>query len=158
MNLLSLIPGRIWLEIAGAAILLGAFGWYTAHERGIGKAHEVAVLAAQAAAQTKAAQAQADAAEHSHDSELTALAAYRDAHPDSAVQLCNAATSVPAAHSAGSGNSTAGTTAGNVQSVPAGDSGVRPGAGPDIGGLLDLLAGRADEVSAQLRVYQKVLP
>jgi hypothetical protein len=74
------------------------------------------------------------------------------------VQLCLAPNSgaVPqAAASAGSSPSAA-PAATDVQPLPARDSGVRPGAGPDISGLLDLLASRADEVSAQAAGLQTI--
>lgn len=159
MGLLALIPVKDWLYVGAILALLAGFGWYTAHERNIGKAHELAAVAAEAAAQTKAAQAKADAAEHSHDSELAALSAYRDSHPDLPVQLCLDPSAVPAPRGVRSIHQATGATAGSVQPVPTGNSG--GGArteGPNIFPMLDALAARADEVSAQLRTYQKVLP
>lgn len=90
--------------------------------------------------------------DHSHDQELSDLRAYRDSHPELPVRLC-VPSRVPAApprqpSAAGS----------DVQPVPAGDYGVREEPGPDISGLLDLLAFRADQVSAGLRRRQTLEP
>lgn len=90
--------------------------------------------------------------DHSHDQELADLRAYRDAHPVRPVRLCQPA-AVPSA-----APRQAGTLNGNVQPVSQGDSGVRSAGGPDISRLLDLLGGRADEVSAALRRRQQLEP
>ncbi len=90
--------------------------------------------------------------DHSHDQELTDLRAYRAAHPVEPLRLCQPASvpiAAPRQPSAASGD---------VQQVSAGDRDVRPAGGPDISRLLDLLAGRADEVSATLRRRQELEP
>lgn len=112
---------------------------------------------AQSDAETLALQQRADAAEKAHVQEDASTATYRDAHPVVDVRLCLQATSgagLPQAPASTTGLSGTSPTASHVQPVPAPDSGVRSGSGPDIGGLLDFLAGRADSVSAQLRGYQ----
>lgn len=95
-------------------------------------------------------------AEHSHDQELSDLQSYRDAHPEQPVRLClkPAAVRTPAAVAGSSG-----AAPGVVQQVPAGDNLDGPGsAGPDISGLLEALAARADQVSAELRTRQGIEP
>lgn len=92
--------------------------------------------------------------DHSHDQELAALRAYRAAHPISDVGLCftDSGPTRPVEGHAGS-------SPGAVQPVPPGDSGVQQvRAGRPIVGMLEALAGRADEVSAALRRRQSLEP
>lgn len=155
-----------WAAEAGVATLIvSALLWYHHHvyETGVAAVRQqdaVALAAARATAEaetTKLTQ-QAEEAAHAHDQELSDLRAYRDSHPVQPVRLCfNANHSeprVPAAAGSDASHGAAGARAADVQPVPAGDSGIRPGSGPDISGLLEALAGRADQVSAQLREYQ----
>ncbi len=44
MPLLALIPTKDWIYAGIILAMLGGFGWYTVHERDIGKAHEIAAL------------------------------------------------------------------------------------------------------------------
>lgn len=138
---LGLVGGSVWL-------------WHhETYESGV--AAEVAKVQVQTAKDTAALTAKANTAEHAHDQELSTLAAYRDAHPEQPVRLClspNAAR-VQAAPAQSFGSGPIAPTSG-IQPVPEGDSGVRTGAGPDISGLLEALAARADEVTAQARELQ----
>ena len=119
------------------------------------------ILIAKAAQETAALQAKATQAEHSHDQELADLQAYRAAHPDTdgGVRLCidthQSNSGVRPAGASIAGNETASATPGSLQQVPSGDhSGGAQTVGPDIFGMLDALAGRADKVSAALREFQ----
>lgn len=90
--------------------------------------------------------------DHTHDQELADLRDYRASHPVQPVRLCKPAsvpTAPPRQPSAASGD---------VQQVSAGDSQLRPDPGPDISGMLEALAGRADSVSATLRRRQQLEP
>jgi hypothetical protein len=111
----------------------------------------------EAAAKTMELQQRSDAAEKAYVQEQSEAAAYRDAHPVADVRLCYQAPnggSMPQATGGSSGASHPSAAPTNVQPVPSRDSGVRTGPGPDVGGLLNFLAARADAVSAQLRGYQ----
>lgn len=90
--------------------------------------------------------------DHSHDQELADLRAYRASHPVQPIRLCKPA-SMP---SSASRQPSAATT--DVFPVSTGDHGVREEPGPDISRLLELLGGRADEVSATLRRRQELEP
>lgn len=156
---LRLVPLKDWLYAGIIALLLIAFGAYTKHERSVGAAR---ILSADAAALVRAtektaAESQrlkeiADTAEHTHDQEIADLRLYRATHPVH-VGVCHAAgnnqPSVPSTAPPNDGNASPSPSSGDVLPVPAGDSGEQ-----DIGGLLDVLAGKADAVSAQLREYQ----
>lgn len=162
--LLALIPGKDL--IYGALILaLLAFGAYEVHHlKAEGAAHEIAALKAssdklqaQTAKQTADLQARATMAEQAYDKEIQAGAAYRASLP---VRLCvnnaNRSTVVPKAGAAVAGNENPGAATAGVPPMLAGDSGSGPTDEiPDISGLLDAFAARADQVSATLREYQK---
>jgi hypothetical protein len=144
------------LELAVIALVAAGAAYEYHHILDKGRQQELAVVAAQAAADTAKLQRKADAAEHTHDQELTDLRSFRDAHPVEPVRLCGPAP-VRAPGAVVAGNSGSGAAPAAVQSVPAGDTGVRQWtAGRDIGPMLEALAARADSVSSQLRVYQEV--
>jgi len=149
---------QVWLDIAALALVgLGVFLFYH-HAFENGKRAEIAALQRAADKATKALQVKADEAGHSHDAEIADLRAYRDAHPPGAVRLCVSTTApVRPAASAGTSADSAAPAAGSLQSVPTGDSGSGAGrAGPDIGPMLEALAGAADRLSAQVRGLQAV--
>lgn len=139
---LGLVGGSVWL-------------WHhETYESGV--AAEVAKVQVQAAKDKATLTAKANTAEHSHDTELATLVAYRDSHPEQPVRLClSSAARVqtpPSQPVRGAGVAPADA----VQSVSAGDSSGGTGtAGPDISGLLEALAARADEVTAQARELQE---
>lgn len=157
---LKLVPLKDWLYAGVIALLLIVFGAYTKHERSVGAARILSADAAalvrateKTAAETQRLKDLADKAEHAHDQEIADLRLYRATHPVH-VGVCHAAgnnqPSVPSTAGSNSGNASPGSSSGDVLQVPAGDSlGIS-----DIGPLLDILAGKADAVSAQLREYQ----
>ena len=149
--------------VAGAAV--GAFWIYHHHVYGEGiHAQQVAdqkasaKVIAQAEAKTKAA---LETAQKAHDAYLQevsneAIAVARNPLP--AVRLClnsyGGHSRVPQTGTAHAGNENSGTPFAGISSLPAGNHPVRTHGGPNIAGLLELLAGRADQVSAELREYQ----
>jgi hypothetical protein len=108
--------------------------------------------AAHALADAKALQAHTEQlanARVNYEKELGLISARQ---PVPAVRLCRATVQAPSASRDGTSTPT-----GDVQPVPAGDPASGAGnAGPDIASLLDALAARADQVSAELRVEQGV--
>ena len=165
--LLALIPAKDWLY-GGLIIALIVFGIHEHHKllaEGIAeqKAADTAaavVLEKQTAAQTAELQAKATMAEQAYDKSQSDLAEYRSTHPVQPVRLCLNAHAgggvLPQAGAAQPGAKAAGAAPLGVQPVPAPDRSVRSDgtAGPDLASLLDALAARADEVSAQLQEYQ----
>ena len=138
----------IALALVGGAILL----WH--HETfEAGVKQEVARVELQNAKTTATLTAKANTAETLHADENKDLDAFRSAHPIEPVRLCVPTPSLqtPAIIKV---SSSAVATGADVQPVPAGDSGVRQEPGRDISELLDLLAGRADKVTAQARELQ----
>ena len=128
------------------------------HAQQVADQRASAKVVAQARAETKAAQAQANAAHDAYLQEISHEALTAARHPLPAVRLCLDAyaggPSVPEAGAAHPGNASGSTPSGRVSQVPGANRPVRPRTGPDIAGLLELLAGRADQVSAVLREYQ----
>jgi hypothetical protein len=116
-----------------------------------------ATLIEQATKQTADLQTRATMAEQAYDKEVANNAA--NSQPTQPVRLCLyshvGGSSVPEASATKSGNASPGPAATNVQQLPSGNSSSGGGAsGPDISGLLQLFANRADQVSAVLREYQ----
>ena len=113
---------------------------------------------AKARAETKAAEATAQAAHDAYLNEVAHEQVLAARHPLPAVRLCLNAypggSGVPEAGSPYAGNAGASTGTRGVPQMPGADHPVRARRGPDISGLLELLAGRADQVSAVLREYQ----
>ena len=150
------LEAKVLGSIALVAVLLGAFGVYTFHERAVGKTDELAALQKSTeklkqdtAKQTAELQAKATMAEQAYAKEQLLIANLPPVQP---VRLCvNAGRGaiMPAAGAAKPGGETASAAASGIQPMPAGDT-----AGPDIGPLLSQLAARADEVSAALRELQ----
>lgn len=153
--LLALIPGKDMLYGALITALL-AFGVYERHHLiAEGQQHELAALKLssdrlqkQTAAQTAELQAKATMAEQAYDKEVLA----NSNQSPVVVRMCNSPNSgtvMSAASSAKPGTQDTRAPAGGIQQVPPGNSSER-----DIGGLLSILAARADEVSAALREFQ----
>jgi hypothetical protein len=145
------IVGSLALVIA---IGVGVFAWRD-HVYQSGRRDALAEVAKQTALAAAERKGRTAVAETSNDQELAALRAYRDAHPEQPVRLC-LDTRLPATPAA---PRLPGTPAGDVLPLPAGNpGGGERRAGPDIFGLLDLLAARGDQVSAQLRKRQAIDP
>jgi len=153
--LLALIPTKDWFYGILIASLL-AFGVYERHHLLVeGQQHELAALQASSdrlekktATETAELQAKATMAEQSHDKEILALSNL----PPVSVRVCkypNSSAVLSQAGSAKSGADHPGASAGDVQSVPPGNS-----IGPDIGPMLSAIGRAADRVSAELREYQ----
>ena len=128
------------------------------HAQQVADQRASAKLVAKARAETKAAQAQANAAHDAYLQEVANEQVLAARHPLPAVRLClnahRGGFSLPEAGTAHPGNAGASAAAGGVPALPGANHRVRPRRGPDISGLLELLAGRADQVSAVLREYQ----
>lgn len=142
------------LELLALALAGGAvFFWH--HETFDAGVHqEVARVELQNAKTTARLEGKATTAETLHVDEDKDLDAFRAARPVEPVRMCipTPRLQTPAAIEIGVTIPAIGTA---VQPVPAGDSSAGSGrAGPDIGGLLEALAARADRVTAQARELQ----
>lgn len=166
MPLLALVPIKDWIYCGLlVAVIAGGF-WY--HHKLIGEGiaeqrladdRASATLAANTAKQTAELQVRATTAEQAYDKERADTQNYRDSHPLQPVRLCvdshNRGSIVPKAGAANSGDAGTSTAAKDLHDVPSGDNSGREGAaGPDISGMLELLASKADDVSAVLREFK----
>jgi hypothetical protein len=161
--LLALIPSRDWFY--GLAIIaLIALGLHYHHKilaEGIAEQKAAddkasAVLVANTAKQTAELQARATMAEQAYDKEVQSVANQPSV---GAVRLCldshRSGTVVSKTGAVVAGTQSAGTAAGNIQSMSAGDSsGGARDAGVDIGPLLAALAAAADREVAIDREFQ----
>jgi hypothetical protein len=161
--LLALIPTKDWVY-GGliVAILIGGT-WY--HHKliteGVEKqkaadAIERKNLEADTAKLTAQLQARATTAEQAYDKEHNANLEFKPTNP---VRLCIATNGsgkiLPKTGGTNPGNESTGAATANVPEVPSGNtSGGSGTAGPDISGMLSILATRADDVSAVLREFQ----
>lgn len=154
------------LELLVIAAVAGGIFYWQHHliEKGINeqKAADAAAskkIEEDTAKQTAELKARATTAEQAYDKEHADNQNYRDSHPIGPVRLCanNASRPiVPAGGSVNPRNEGTGSATANVPEVPGRDN--RSGAaeaGPDISGLLGLLAAKADDVSGRLREFQK---
>jgi hypothetical protein len=141
------------LELIALAAVAGAVYAYHVHTFNSGVAAEVARVNLQNAKVTAQLEGKAATAGALHADEDKDLGEFRTAHPVEPVRLCVAAPSLqtPASVQISVATPAIGS---DVQSVPAGNSGVRAEAGPDISGLLEALAARADQIAAQARELQ----
>lgn len=156
------IPFKVYASVA-AAILFGIlFAWYRHSLISEGEAKILAANSKQAAALQQQAdeitadwKVRADTAEHLHDTEITDLRAYRDAHPiTGASELCKQSPS-------GQGHLSA-TTApnrGHAAGAPSATVGVDVSTGnPDVATnriqMLDDFAAILDTADARLREWQ----
>lgn len=160
--LLALIPTKD--KVYGLLIIaLIIFGIHLHHkilaegiaEQQAADAKQTATLVAQTAKQTAELQAKATMAEQAYDKEHQAIL---DQPPLPAVRLCGNShprgAIVSTAGATQQGAAAAGAASGDFQQVSSGNSGVGDEQNPDISDLLNLLAQRADDYSAQLREYQ----
>jgi hypothetical protein len=159
---LDAITSRKWLmELIVAALVALAVWWFCEHLISVGvqkqkdadaKAYAQLVIAK--AKEEGRLQALADKAEHAHDEELTQLRTYRDSQPLHGSLRIHCPASVSSAASTDRGDDEARSAAAAIQSLPAGSTGASGPGSADVLHLLDILAGRADTVSATLREYQ----
>lgn len=154
--LLKLLPLKDWCYL-GAILAILAGGAYWHHET-----YEAGVKAAVAAQKLQGAkdratlEAKATTAEKSSEQANAALQHYRDSTPVAPVRLCISPSPRVQAAPAQPERSAATSGAGSVQPVPPGDNRGGPGtAGPDISGLLEALAARADQVNIQAHELQE---
>lgn len=158
---------RPWAMDLIALVLVASIVWYWQHER-----YESGIRAQQTAddqakiklidetnEKTAALKAQATTAEDAYDAEHQNSLDYQRDHPDEPVRLCLSAPvgrgGVSKAGGAHAGNVGAGAGPATVSKVHDGDSGSGQGAiGPDIAGMLEALAGTADDVGSRLREFQ----
>lgn len=159
------IPRRLLLELVGAAALIGVLWWWhhATYEKGIARQRaedqvEIDRLTRAAEKETARLQGVADAAEKARHDEHDALTAYRLAQPLHG-SLCQPSPDhgrryLPDASTAHRGNEAASAPAADLQPVPARDPEPSGSRDADVRHLLDVLAGRADEVSATLREFQ----
>lgn len=134
------------IELAVVVVVAGGLVFYGAH-------HEKVRIETKVQKQIVQVEKRVIETDHTHDQELADLRAYRAANPNS-VRLCVAGNNLSARPAEGQ----PGAAAGTVQPVSPGDSSSGTEQGPDIFPLLDLLAARADEVSALLRRRQEIDP
>lgn len=159
MSVIALLLGwtklPAWVQelivIAGLLLMLfiGVKLWdHHIYEQGI--AAQQAIDQKNSAADKAVLEARATTAEQNYEKSQTDLDTFRNANPIGAVRLCvPPGTHLQTRPLVANGGSPVAPAAG-VQQVPAGDSGSGAAtAGPDISGMLDLLAARADEVDAQ---------
>lgn len=156
---LEFIHARKWIvELILVAVLIAGVWWFCHHLIDVGVQRERAtwMLKVDAANLERArAQGRADAAEATAKKEHDELTQYRVDHPlrGSLASLCRKPAGVPAASGAVSGDAQAGAGSADFQPLPAGNP-VSVVDEPDQLGMLDLLAGRADLLSSQLREWQ----
>ena len=147
---LSIFFGGVYVEHRFAASRYEALELKVDNER----------IAAQAAADKKTVelQAQADKAHADYEKTQADLKDYVDSHPVGDVRLCLSAAPLPAAGKAGAkpGTEPTGTGPTTVSTMPSGDSGVRQDVGPDISDLLGLLADKAADVANQLKEQKEI--
>ena len=142
---LGVIPRWAWEALGVSALIAGI--WLS------GAWHERTVIQTRTVKQEVQVEKRVIETDHSHDQELADLRAYRASHPLEPVRLC---ITDPLPTSTAQGQP--GTVSTDVQPLPGGNPSVRAEPGPDISSLLNLLALRADEVSAGLRRRQELEP
>lgn len=158
------ITSRKWLmELILLALIAGAVWWLCEHLISVGvqrqkdaDAKAYAQLLIDKAKEEGRLQARADQAEATYAKEHQDLVDYRASQPLHG-GLCHdpRRSSVPEAPVTHSGDEAARTGTATVQPVLAGDPEIGGRADPDVRHLLDVLAGRGDQVSAALREYQR---
>jgi hypothetical protein len=159
---LESITSRKWLvELIVVVLVAGAVWWFCEHLIHVGvqkqkdaDAKAYAQLLIDKAKEEGRLQALADQAEHAHDEELTQLRTYRNSQPLHGSLRINCPASLPSAAGAHNGDDEARSAAAAIQSLPARSAGSSGPGSADVLHLLDILAGRADTVSATLREYQ----
>lgn len=159
---LEFVHARKWLiELILLVVIVGAGYWFCHHliEVGVQRQKDadtkaLVELQRHTDIETGRLQGIADTAEQARAKEHTDLVDYQRTHPLHG-GLCDAhgrQGGMPSTGTANGGDAHAGPKAADLQPLPSGDSPSRHRT--DQLGLLDLLAGRCDAVSATLREYQ----
>jgi hypothetical protein len=162
-SLVEFIGARKWLiELILLLIVAGLIWWFCEHLIAVGVQRQkdaddkaYAHLVIQNAKEEGRLKALADTANENYQQEHQALDTYRAAQPlHGGLCLDKGRRTVSSASGAHTGNEATVTGTAAVQSVLAGDPASVGRSDPDIRHLLDLLAGRGDEVSSTLREFQ----
>lgn len=157
--LLDFIHARKWLvELLVLAAIAGAVWWGCARLIDVGVQKERALWVAkldQAKLAAARAEGRAQAADKAAEGERDALKDYVASNPlhGSLASLCRPKGGLPGATAANPGHADPGATGSNVLPLPSGSFDGHSGE-PDQLNLLDLLAQRADLLSAQVREFQ----
>jgi hypothetical protein len=160
---LDFVSSRKWLvELIVLALVAGAVWWLCEHLIAVGvqrqkdaDAKAYAQLVIDNAKKEAVLQAKADQAEAGYEAEHSALESYRASQPlHGGLCIDKGNRGVPAAAGPHAGNEATGAGLATVQPLPTGDSAAIGQSDTDIRHMLDILAGRADQVSATLREYQ----
>jgi hypothetical protein len=160
---LAFIHARKWLvELILLAVIVAGVYFFCQHLIGVGvqrqkdaDARELVKLQHDADVEAARLRGVADAAEKARAKEHDELADYRRLHPlHGGLCLNQGGRHLPTAGAADGGDEGTSATAGNLQPLPAGDPGSGGQGDPDVRHLLDVFAGRADLLSAELREYQ----
>jgi hypothetical protein len=152
---------KLYFGLAGAAIVLAAFTWWSVHRENVGEQKIIkkddaalAVRHTEVVAQTAANIAKADAADSGADHDQQVIDAYRAAHPQQPVRLCvstgNSVQRSPTNQTANGGTPGPGPGSAAVREVQ--DGAAQPG--PDIGPGLDALVQAAGRVATLYRDEQ----
>lgn len=161
---LEFIHARKWLvELILLAFIVAGVVLFGHHLIQVGvqqqkdaDAVELVKLQHDADIKTAKAQERADLAEKARDIEINQLDDYRKRHPlHGGLCLNQGGGDLRQGSATHAGDVGTGTASGDIQPVPAGDSGPRGQGEPDIRGMLDALEAVADEVSASLREHQE---
>lgn len=163
---LEIFHARKWIaELLLLLAIVGGIWWFCNHliAKGVAEqraADQLELVALQKDADTKTQQLRdrATRAEVLHETEQTELASYRASDPLHG-GLCKSAANqgrgnLPSAQPTNPGNAPPGAASADVQPVPEGDTSAGGQRETDIRHLLDLFAGRGDEVSGGLREWQ----
>ena len=154
---------KLYFGLAGAAIVLAAFTWWSVHERGVEHKKDVAtdnaalaVRHTEVVAQTAQNIAKADAADSGADHDQQIIDAYRAAHPEQPVRLCvstgNSGQRSAANQTADRGAQGSGPGSTPVREVQNGNA---QSAGPDVGPDLDALVQAAGRLATLYRDEQR---
>jgi hypothetical protein len=162
-SIVEFIGARKWLiELILLLVVAGLIWWFCEHLIAVGVQRQkdaddkaYAQLVIDNAKEEGRLKALADTANENYQQESQELLAYRAAQPlHGGLCLDKGHRSMSAASGAHTGNEATSSGAAAVQSVLAGDPAPSGRSDPDIRHLLDLLAGRGDEVSSTLREFQ----
>lgn len=160
---LEFIHARKWLvELILVAVVVAGLWWFCHHLIQVGvqrqrddDARELVKLQHDADVESGRLQGIADAAHKAQEQEHADNLDYRRTHPlHGGLCLNQGRSHLPEAGATDASHAGTGTAAGDLLALPAGDPQLGGHGEPDIRHLLDVLNGKADDVSATLREYQ----